>query len=100
MRFLSSSSFTRSHVTFLMRAKECVDEVFIPTCQPQSDTTGYPSFSIAIAISAIDICSPQASSISISRLEALGLISSALAIKSSVVSPCAERTTHISFPLA
>ena len=27
-------------LTFLMRANECVDDVFIPTCQPQSDTTG------------------------------------------------------------
>ena len=35
---------------------------------------------------------------SISRREAPGLISSAFAISSSVVSPCADSTTHTSFP--
>ena len=52
----------------------------------------------AMAHRATEICSPVDSSISISRLEALGLISSALAIRSSVVSPWAESTTITSLP--
>ena len=64
------------------------------------EITGYPNFSIAIANSAMEICSPVERSISISLLEGLGLISAAFAIKSSVVSPCAETTTITSLPLS
>ena len=59
---------------------------------------GIPIVSSAMAHSATEICSPVDSSISISRLEGLGLISSALAIRSSVVSPWADRTTMTSLP--
>ena len=45
-----------------------------------------------------EICSPVDSSISISRLEALGLISAALAMRSSVVSPWAESTATTWWP--
>ena len=48
----------------------------------------------------MEICSPVASRTSISRLLALGLISLALAMRSSVVSPWAETTTTTLFPLA
>ena len=41
---------------------------------------------------AMEICSPVLRSISISRLEARGLISRAFSMRSSVVSPWAERT--------
>ena len=67
--------------------------VLKPACQPVRETTGYPIASMAMAHRAQEICSPVESSMSISRLEALGLISPALAMRSSVVSPCAERTT-------
>ena len=54
---------------------------------------------MAMAHREMEICSPVASSMSISRREAPGLISSALAIRSSVVSPWADRTTTTLFPL-
>ena len=55
--------------------------------------------SMAMAHREMEICSPVASSISISRLDAWGLISAALAIRSSVVSPWAESTTTTLCPL-
>ena len=70
----------------------------MPTCHAARDTQGSPMLSRAMAHSATEICSPVERSISISRLEAWGLTSSALAIKSSVVSPWAERTTMTSLP--
>ena len=54
--------------------------------------------SIAMAHREQEICSPVESSISISRLEALGLISAALAMRSSVVSPWAESTATTLWP--
>ena len=47
----------------------------------------------------MEICSPVASSISISRLEAPGWISRAFSIRSSVVSPWADSTTTTLWPL-
>jgi thiamine biosynthesis lipoprotein len=52
----------------------------------------------AIAISATDTCSPVVRSISISLLEASGLILFARESKLSVVSPIAESTTTTSWP--
>ncbi len=49
---------------------------------------------------AIEICSPLERSTSISRLLALGFISLAFSMRSSVVSPWAETTTTTLFPLA
>ena len=69
-----------------------------PACQPSSETAGNPMFSIVIASSAAEICSPAVMSWSISRFEPFGLISFAFSIRSSVVSPCAETTTTTSFP--
>ncbi len=70
----------------------------MPTCHAVSDTQDRPMASSAMAHSATEICSPVDSSISISRLEGRGLISPALAMRSSVVSPWAESTTITSFP--
>ena len=81
-----------------MRASEWTEVDWMPTWKALRDTQRRPRFSSAMAQRATLICSPVASSMSISRLEALGLISSALAMRSSVVSPCAERTTMTSFP--
>ena len=54
--------------------------------------------SMAMAHREQEICSPVERSISISRLEPLGLISPALAIRSSVVSPWAESTATTLWP--
>ncbi len=86
--------------TRLMRALLYAELVWNPACHPSSETTGKPSFSIAMASRAADICSPALSSISISRREASALISFAFAIRSSVVSPWAETTTTTLFPFA
>ena len=82
----------------MIRASEWTEVDCIPTCQAARDMQGRPMASRAMAHRATEICSPVESSISISRLEAWGLISSALAMRSSVVSPWAERTTITSFP--
>ena len=50
-----------------MRARPWADSVRMPTCGPVIDTAGTPSAWSAIASSAIDTCSPVASSMSISR---------------------------------
>ena len=81
-----------------MRDEPWVESVRKPACQPVSDFTGKPIRSIAMASRDIEICSPVESRTSISRLEGLGLISPAFAIRSSVVSPCAETTTTTLFP--
>ena len=60
---------------------------WMPTCHAVRDTQGRPMASSAIAHRATDTCSPVDKSTSISRCEALGLISLAFSIKSSVVSP-------------
>jgi hypothetical protein len=51
-----------------------------------------------MASSAAETCSPEASSISISRLLGRWFTSAALAVRSSVVSPWAETTTTTSLP--
>ena len=70
----------------------------MPTCHAARDTQGRPMASRAMAQRETEICSPVERSISISRLEGLALISWALAIRSSVVSPWADRTTITSLP--
>ena len=61
--------------------------VTTPACHPVRDTTGNPSASTAMAQRATEICSPVDKSMSISRVDAPGLISLAFSISSSVVSP-------------
>ena len=72
--------------------------VSTPACQPVSEMTGYPSFWMAMAKSDMEIISPVDRSTSISRLDGRALISAALAIRSSVVSPWAETTTTTWLP--
>ena len=69
-----------------------------PACQPVRLVAWQPSSFRAMASSAMLISSPAASSISISRAEGLWVISAAFAIRSSVVSPCADTTTTTSLP--
>ena len=61
---------------------------------------GHPMDESAMLKSATLICSPALISISISRCEASCVISPALAMSSSVVSPWAETTTTTSLPPA
>ena len=69
-----------------------------PACQPVRLMAETPSSCKAIVSREIEISSPAASSISISRWDGSEVISAALAIRSSVVSPCAETTTTTSLP--
>ena len=96
--FLSSSRWMRSESMRLMRASEYVLLVWSPTCHAHRLMTGRPMPSRAMAHRAMEICSPVLSSISISRLEARGLISLAFSMRSSVVSPWADSTTITWFP--
>ena len=82
-----------------MRASVWTAVDWMPACQAVRDTQGRPMASRAMAQRETEICSPVERSISSSRLEALGLISFAFSIRSSVVSPWADRTTITSFPL-
>ena len=63
-----------------------------------SDTAGKSSECSAIAKSAIVVCSPVASSMSISRSLGMGFISAASRTKLSVTPPMAETTATISWP--
>ena len=63
----SSSLKTRSGFTSSMVALPYAPPAMIPACGPVSDTAGTPSFLKVIAIREMEICSPVASSISISR---------------------------------
>ena len=69
-----------------------------PACQPVRLMAETPSSCKAIVSREIEISSPAASSISISRWDGSEVISAALVIRSSVVSPCAETTTTTSLP--
>jgi hypothetical protein len=74
-------------VDLLDPALRCVLSVTMPICGPVKLTARSPSSWIAIAVSAMLICSPVASSMSISRADGADVISPALAIRSSVVLP-------------
>ena len=81
------------------RALPCVVSVRIPACEPVNDTASWPSALIAIDTSAIEIRSPEVSSMSISRGVRLGRRPAhASAISSSVVCPIAETTAHTRLP--
>ena len=69
------ASRMRSVEISLMRALVCVESVRMPTCTPVKLTAGSPSSWMAMAMRAIEICSPVASSISISRAGGFSLIS-------------------------
>ena len=60
--FLASSFWIRSVRRFLIWEAPWLVSVSIPACQPVRETTGYPSFSMAMASKDMDICSPQESS--------------------------------------
>jgi hypothetical protein len=72
--------------------------VTIPACEPVNETASRPSWSIAIDRRAIEMRSPDDSSMSSSRPCALGETAAASLRSSSVVSPMAETTTQTSLP--
>ena len=82
----------------LIRALVWVESVRMPTWTPVRLTAGSPSSWMAMAISAMEICSPVARSMSISRAGGFSLISLASWIRSSVVSPRALTTTTTWLP--
>ena len=70
----------------------------MPACEPVSETASWPRSRIAIAQSAFEMRSPTETSMSYSRGCGCAEISCASAIRSSVVSPIAERTPTTRWP--
>ena len=81
----SSSRRTRSVLISRIRARPWADSVRIPTWGPVIEPAGMPWACRAIESSAIETCSPVASSMSISRWGGLVLIAWASPVSSSVV---------------
>ncbi len=95
----SSSAWRMRAVEMLrMRALVCVLSVTMPTWAPVKLMAFSPSSWMAIAMRAMEICSPVARSMSISRAGGRSLISRASSISSSVVSPRALTTTMTCCP--
>ena len=82
----------------MIRALPCTASVMTPACDPVNDRASMPRVAIAIASSAIEIRSPEVSSMSSSRPGGAGLTRLARSISSSVVSPIAETTTTTWLP--
>lgn len=80
-------------------ASPCVPSVYIPACQPVSDSALTPMLSSVIAISAAERCSPVLISASSSRAGGALLIVCASSISPSVVSPIADTTMTTLCPL-
>ena len=72
--------------------------VLMPACAPVKEIAFCPASWKAIAIKAMDTCSPVVKSMSISRPYVLEVICFANATKSSVVSPIADTTITILSP--
>ena len=81
-----------------MRALVWLESVTMPTWAPVKLIAFSPSSWIAIAIRAMEICSPVDRSMSISRVGGCSLISRASSMSSSVVSPRALTTTMTWLP--
>ena len=85
-------------VTSMIFALPWLLVVMTPACEPVNDCASAPSDAIAMATNALEIRSPEVSSMSISRGGGAGLTCSARSSSSSVVSPMAETTTTTSSP--
>ena len=94
----SSAARIRPGVTSMIRALPCAESVMTPACEPVNDRASAPSAEMAIATSALEIRSPEVSSMSSSRAGGDGETCWARSISSSVVSPIAETTTTTSLP--
>src|SRR6516164_2859021 len=88
----------RAVLMFLMRALVWKLSVTMPIWAPVKLMAGSPRAWMAMAMSAMEICSPVARSMSISRAGGCSLISRAREINSSVVSPRALTTTMTWLP--
>ena len=88
----------RPGVTSMIRALPCTSSVITPACDPVKDRASMPRVAIAIASSAIEMRSPEVSSMSSSRPGGAGVTWLARSISSSVVSPIADTTTTTWFP--
>ena len=69
-----------------------------PAWEPVNERASWPRLAIAMASSAIEIRSPEVSSMSSSRPGGSGLTCWARSSSSSVVSPMADTTTQTSLP--
>ena len=83
---------------FVILAFVWTPSVTMPACAPVSETAGTPSACSAMAVSAMVVCSPVASSMSISRSGGAPMISFASLIRPSVTPLIAETTTTILLP--
>src|ERR1700722_772615 len=94
----ASAEEIRPGVTSMIRAKPCTSSVITPACDPVKERASRPRVAIAIASSAIEIRSPEVSSMSSSRPGGAGVTWLARSLSSSVVSPIAETTTTTWLP--
>src|SRR3984885_14481380 len=88
----------RPGVTSMIRANPCTSSVITPACDPVKERASMPRVAIAIASSAIEIRSPEVSSMSSSRPGGAGVTWLARSFSSSVVSPIADTTTTTWLP--
>ena len=88
----------RPGVTSMILARPCTSSVMTPACDPVKERASMPRVAIAIASSAIEMRSPDVSSMSSSRPGGAGLTLLARSISSSVVSPIADTTTTTWLP--
>ena len=94
----ASAAWMRPGVTSRIRASPCLPVVIIPAWEPVNDRARPPRALMAIASSALEMRSPEVSSMSSSRGGGLGCTWIARSVSSSVVSPIAEATTTTSLP--
>ena len=94
----SSAARIRPGVTSMIRALPCEESVMTPACEPVNERASAPSEEMAIATSALEIRSPEVSSMSSSRAGGTGATCCARSSRVSVVSPIAETTTTTSWP--
>jgi len=88
----------RPGVTSMILARPCTSSVMTPACDPVKERASMPRVAIAMASSAIEMRSPDVSSMSSSRPGGAGLTPLARSISSSVVSPIADTTTTTWLP--
>src|SRR6478609_8067779 len=88
----------RPGVTSMILARPCVESVITPAWEPVNERASAPRDEMAMATSALEMRSPEVSSMSSSRAGGDGETCWARSISSSVVSPIAETTTTTSWP--
>ncbi len=94
----SSAARIRPGVTSMIRARPWVESVITPAWEPVNERASAPRAEMAMATSALEIRSPEVSSMSSSRAGGTGDTCCARSSSVSVVSPIAETTTTTSWP--